>query len=136
MEYMLLAIIALLLVAVVLLVVVLLRQRSLTHLQEQQNRRISAQMDSMAHQRQQLDAILGGMREGLIILDHRRLVLTMNAAARDMLGTADDASGCALSAIDHRRQQPGSADPQPGAPCLHQPGRRGRRGYPFAGHDQ
>ena len=68
---------------------------------DQQNRRISAQMDSMAHQRQQLDAILGGMREGLIILDHRRLVLTMNAAARDMLGAADAASGCALSVIDH-----------------------------------
>ena len=50
MEYMLLAIIALLLVAVVLLVVVLLRQRSLTHLQEQQNRRISDYLQQFGYE--------------------------------------------------------------------------------------
>ena len=50
MEYMLLAIIALLLVAVVLPVVVLLRQRSLTHLQEQQNRRISDYLQQFGYE--------------------------------------------------------------------------------------
>ena len=50
MEYMLLTIIALLLVAVVLLVVVLLRQRSLTHLQEQQNRRISDYLQQFGYE--------------------------------------------------------------------------------------
>ena len=60
---------------------------------DQQNRRIEQQLDSLRSQRSELDVILGGMREGLILLDEKRAVLTMNAAARDMLGVEDDPVG-------------------------------------------
>ena len=60
---------------------------------DQQNRRIEQQLDSLRSQRSELDIILGGMREGLILLDEKRAVLTMNAAARDMLGVKDDPVG-------------------------------------------
>lgn len=60
---------------------------------DQQNRRIAQQIDALSHQRQEMDAILGGMREGLILLSQRRTVLTMNAAARAILGVEDDPVG-------------------------------------------
>ena len=60
---------------------------------DQQNRRIEQQMSSLRSQRSELDVILGGMREGLILLDEHHTVLTMNAAAREMLGAQGDPVG-------------------------------------------
>ena len=67
---------------------------------DQQNARIAAQMTSMARQRQRQDVILGGMREGLIILDDRHIVLTMNAAARELLQVAEEPEGQTMLAVN------------------------------------
>ena len=50
----------------------------------QQNMRIANQMASLTAQRHELDTVLGGMKEGFVILDEKRHVLTMNNAARAM----------------------------------------------------
>ncbi|MGN0777540.1 MAG: ATP-binding protein [Aristaeellaceae bacterium] len=68
---------------------------------DHQNTRIAAQMEAMAQQRRQQDAILGGMREGLVILDDRHTVLTMNAAARELLAVRDEPEGRPMLAV-HR----------------------------------
>ena len=67
---------------------------------DQQNARIAAQMASLARHRQRQDVILGGMREGLIILDDRHTVLTMNAAARELLEVQEEPEGQTMLAVN------------------------------------
>lgn len=66
---------------------------------EEQNRRIAGQLMSLEAQRGELDAILGGMREGLALLDRHHAVLTMNEAARQLLGVTGDPTGQTLLAV-------------------------------------
>ncbi len=51
---------------------------------EQQNARIAEQMASLTAQRHELDTVLGGMKEGFVILDEKHRILTMNQAAQRM----------------------------------------------------
>ncbi len=66
---------------------------------EEQNRRIAGQLTRLETQRSELDAILGGMREGLALLDQHHAVLTMNGAARQLLGVTGDPTGQTLLAV-------------------------------------
>lgn len=66
---------------------------------EQQNRRIAGQMDRLESQKAELDAVLDGMREGLVILDDRHDVLAMNPAAKDILNAQGDPVGRTLLSL-------------------------------------
>lgn len=65
----------------------------------QQNARIAEQMASLTAQRHELDTVLGGMKEGFVILDEKRHVLTMNGAARVMFCIASDPIGQPMLAV-------------------------------------
>lgn len=66
---------------------------------DSQNARIAAQMASLAAQRSEMDAILGSMREGLVLLDGRHTVLTMNAAACKLLRVEGNPIGKTMLAV-------------------------------------
>ncbi len=51
-----------------------------------QNRRIAAQMNKLQRQQAELNAILSGLREGLVVLDEKHHILAINPAARRILG--------------------------------------------------
>ena len=65
----------------------------------QQNARIADQMASLTAQRHELDTVLGGMKEGFVILDEKRHVLTMNNAARAMFRITNDPVGQPMIAV-------------------------------------
>ena len=65
----------------------------------QQNARIADQMASLTAQRHELDTVLGGMKEGFVILDEKRHVLTMNNAARAMFCITNDPVGQPMIAV-------------------------------------
>lgn len=65
----------------------------------QQNMRIANQMASLTAQRHELDTVLGGMKEGFVILDEKRHVLTMNNAARAMFCITNDPVGQPMIAV-------------------------------------
>ena len=54
-----------------------------------QNRRIASQMERLQRQQAELNAILSGLREGLVVLDEKHRVLAINPAARQILGAGD-----------------------------------------------
>ncbi len=54
-----------------------------------QNRRIAQQMERLSRQQAELNAILSGLREGLVVLDEGHRVLAINPAARKILGAGD-----------------------------------------------
>jgi two-component system phosphate regulon sensor histidine kinase PhoR len=56
---------------------------------DEQNRRIDLQMTSMQRQQTELNTILNGLREGLIVLDESHHVLAINPAARRILNAED-----------------------------------------------
>ena len=60
---------------------------------EQQNARIAEQMASLTAQRHELDTVLGGMKEGFVILDEKHRILTMNQAAQRMFDFDGDPIG-------------------------------------------
>ena len=66
---------------------------------DSQNARIAAQMERLTAQHNELDAILGSMREGLVLLDRRHIVLTMNAAACRLLQVEDNPIGKTMLAV-------------------------------------
>jgi two-component system, OmpR family, phosphate regulon sensor histidine kinase PhoR len=70
---------------------------------EQQNRRIADQMSDLTAQRAELDAVLDGMKEGLVILDPKTCVLSMNPAARRFLGVHGDPLGQPLVAVSRHQ---------------------------------
>ena len=54
-----------------------------------QNRNISSQMLRLKRQQAELNAILSGLREGLIVMDERHHVLAINPAARQILSAGE-----------------------------------------------
>ncbi len=62
--------------------------------------RLEEQMDSLASERQRLDAILGGMGEGVMVLDPQGVITLVNPALRAQLGLAGDLVGKALIEIN------------------------------------
>ena len=54
-----------------------------------QNRNISSQMLRLKRQQAELNAILSGLREGLIVMDESHHVLAINPAARQILGARE-----------------------------------------------
>ncbi len=71
---------------------------------ESQNRRIAEQMQSLRAQKSELDAILGGMREGLALLDKHHTVLAMNPAACRMLRVEGDPEGRGMLDVARRSE--------------------------------
>ena len=67
-----------------------------------QNRRIVSQMERMKRQQVELNAILNGLREGLVVLDEGHHVLSINPAARQILGAPEqeDLTGKSLPEIN------------------------------------
>lgn len=66
-----------------------------------QNRRILSQMERMKRQQAELNAILSGLKEGLVVLDEGHHVLAINPAARQILGAKDeDLAGKSLPEIN------------------------------------
>ncbi len=53
---------------------------------DKQNRQIRAQMHDLEKAHAETDAIINSMREGLILLDKNRLVLSMNESAAEVMG--------------------------------------------------
>ncbi len=70
---------------------------------EQQNNRIAEQMADLTAQRAELDAVLDGMKEGLVILDAKSCVLSMNPAARRFLDVHGDPLGRPLIAVSRHQ---------------------------------
>ena len=70
---------------------------------EQQNHRIAEQMADLTAQRAELDAVLDGMKEGLVILDPKSCVLSMNPAARRFLGVHGDPLGRPMIAVSRHQ---------------------------------
>ena len=66
---------------------------------DEQKQRMDEQMNRLEAQRVELDAVLAGMREGLIVLDKHQKVLVMNPAACAMLNVQDEHLGHALSQV-------------------------------------
>ncbi|MCE5343762.1 MAG: hypothetical protein LLF96_09335, partial [Eubacteriales bacterium] len=56
---------------------------------EEQNRRIVQQLNSLKRQQTELNAVLSGLREGLIVLDEGHHVLAINPTARQILHAED-----------------------------------------------
>ena len=66
-----------------------------------QNRSIDQQMHTLKRQQDELNAILSGLREGLVVLDEGHHVLAINPAARQILGAgAGDLTGKPLLEIN------------------------------------
>ena len=67
-----------------------------------QNRRILSQMERMKRQQAELNTILSGLREGLVVLDEGHRVLSINPAARQILGAPEqeDLTGKSLPEIN------------------------------------
>jgi two-component system phosphate regulon sensor histidine kinase PhoR len=67
-----------------------------------QNRRIVSQMERLKRQQAELNAILSGLREGLVVLDEGHHVLAINPAARQILGASaqDELLGRSLPEIN------------------------------------
>ncbi|HPS80966.1 MAG TPA: histidine kinase dimerization/phospho-acceptor domain-containing protein, partial [Candidatus Limiplasma sp.] len=66
-----------------------------------QNNRIATQMTRMQRQQLQLNAILSGLREGLVVMDESHRLLAINPAARQILGAGDgDLTGKTLPEIN------------------------------------
>ncbi|MBR4080500.1 MAG: PAS domain-containing protein [Clostridia bacterium] len=66
---------------------------------DEQNQRISEQMRRLEAQHAELDAVLHGMREGLVVLDRQERILAMNPAACAMLNVQDEPIGYTLTQI-------------------------------------
>lgn len=66
---------------------------------DSQNARIAAQMARLSAQRSEMDAILGSMREGLVLLDGHHTVMTMNAAACELLQVVENPMGKTMLAV-------------------------------------
>lgn len=66
---------------------------------DSQNVRIAAQMERLTAQRNELDAILGSMREGLVLLDSHHTVITMNTAACRLLQVEEHPIGKTMLAV-------------------------------------
>ena len=54
-----------------------------------QNQRITSQMRKLQEQQNELNVILNGMKEGIVVLNEKRRVLAINPAARRILATGD-----------------------------------------------
>jgi len=84
-----------------------------------QSRRIISQMERLKRQQAELNAILSGLREGLVVLDEGHRILAINPAARQILGAPaeDDFIGCTLPQINRHetlmrllKDHPGSGE--------------------------
>ncbi|MCI5993248.1 MAG: ATP-binding protein [Clostridiales bacterium] len=60
---------------------------------EQQHRQITANRQQLERQRDEFDAVTGGMNEGLVLLSESGTVLSINAAARRIFHAAPDCVG-------------------------------------------
>ena len=65
----------------------------------EQNKALAEQMRNLRSQRAELDAVVAGMREGLVLLDKHQRVLVMNPAACAMLNVQDEHKGHLLSEV-------------------------------------
>jgi two-component system phosphate regulon sensor histidine kinase PhoR len=70
-----------------------------------QNGRIAQQMSRLKRQQAEINAILSGLREGLVVLDEGHRVLAINPAARHILNAADgEPLGKTLPEINRHEQ--------------------------------
>ena len=70
----------------------------------EQNRRLETQRKEISDRRGELDAIIGHMNEGLLILDEHRHVLMMNESAREILHTDKPVDGRTAISVYNRSQ--------------------------------
>ena len=70
----------------------------------EQNRRLETQLKEISDRRGELDAIIGHMNEGLLILDEHRHVLMMNESAREILHTDKPVDGRTAISVYNRSQ--------------------------------
>jgi len=56
---------------------------------DSQNLRITSQLEKLRAQKEQLNAILNGLREGLVVLDEGHHILAINPAARQILAAGE-----------------------------------------------
>lgn len=70
----------------------------------EQNRRLETQLKEISDRRGELDAIIGHMNEGLLILDEHWHVLMMNESAREILHTDKPVDGRTAISVYNRSQ--------------------------------
>ena len=70
----------------------------------EQNRRLETQLKEISDRRGELDAIIGHMNKGLLILDEHRHVLMMNESAREILHTDKPVDGRTAISVYNRSQ--------------------------------
>lgn len=75
----------------------------LTHM-EQQHRQIDWQKEELAERKKEFYAVVRNMKEGLVLLSEKKVVLSMNPAAALFFQTEDDPIGKEFLAIERNRE--------------------------------
>ena len=73
-----------------------------------QHRQIDEQMGELQRQQTEFSQITGSMREGLVLLDERGYVLSINAAAKEIFGADDGSAGQDFLTIDRSSAMSGA----------------------------
>ena len=77
---------------------------------ESQRRQLSAQIDSLSEKNAELESITDSMNEGLVLLDERGRVVTINPAAREILSAPEDCLGRDFLTLDRSREISGAIE--------------------------
>ena len=65
-----------------------------------QHQEIEAQMRELRRRTDEFTQVTGSMKEGLVLLDERGTVLSINAAARELFGAAEDCVGADFLTVE------------------------------------
>ena len=71
---------------------------------QQQHKEISAQMQALRQKNDELEQITANMQEGLVLLDHNGVVLSINPAARKLFHADDDCVGTSFLRVERKSE--------------------------------
>ena len=71
---------------------------------QQQHREISAQMQALRQKNDELEQITANMQEGLVLLDHNGVVLSINPAARKLFHADNDCVGTSFLRVERKSE--------------------------------
>ena len=71
---------------------------------QQQHKEISAQMQALRQKNDELEQITANMQEGLVLLDHNGVVLSINPAARKLFHADNDCVGTSFLRVERKSE--------------------------------
>lgn len=77
---------------------------------ERQRRRIDEQVDEMKQKQEEFTAVTSGMNEGLVLLNRKGLILSINHAAQKIFGVEKDCTGQDILAVERHISMQNAVD--------------------------